>query len=105
MNTLEPGPDERFHRSGRLSFATSALSSLVYVLRVVIFAPLAIFEPVIRIVLAGTSVVGLTACLFYKIAERPGVHHHVPYAGMIIISLAAAVLLVLYYKLMRWLAP
>jgi hypothetical protein len=42
--------------------------------------------------------------LFYKLWDPMGVHH-VHYGVLITVSLGSGVLLVLYYKLMRWLAP
>jgi hypothetical protein len=104
MNTLEPSSDEHFHRSTWVNVALAIVRGLLYFLRVVIFAPLAIFEPVIGTVLAAICFVGLSACLFYKLWDPMGVHH-VHYGVLISVSLGSGVLLVLYYKLMRWLAP
>lgn len=104
MNTLEPSSDERFHRSAWVNVVLSILRALLYALRVLIFAPLAIFEPVIGTVLAGVCFVGLSACLFYKLWDPMGVHH-IHYGVLITVSLSSGVLLILYYKLMRWLTP
>ena len=104
MSTLEPSSDEHFHRSTWVSVTLAILRGLLYFLRVVIFAPLAIFEPVIGTVLAAICFVGLGACLFYKLWDPMGVHH-VHYGVLITVSLGSGVLLVLYYKLIRWLAP
>lgn len=106
MNVVERPSDEHFHRSTWVNVVVSILRAILYTLRMVIFAPLAVFEPIIGTVLAGTCFVGLSACVFYKIADSTGVHHHhIPYGLLIGVSLSAGVLLVLYYKLMRWLAP
>lgn len=104
MNTLEPSSDKHFHRSTWVNVVLSILMALVYSLRVLLFVPLAIFEPVIGTVLAAICFVGLSACLFYKLWDPMGIHH-VHYGVLIAVSLSSGVLLVLYYKLMRWLAP
>jgi hypothetical protein len=104
MKTLGPSSDDHVQHSARVNVVVSILRAVVYALRLVIFAPLAIFEPVIRIILAGTCLVGLSACLFYKLADPSGAHH-VHYGVLITVSLVAAVTLALYYKFMRWLAP
>jgi hypothetical protein len=104
MDTFEPGSEAHFDRSPWLRVVGAILKGLLYFLRVVIFAPLAIFEPVIGTVLAGICFMGLCACLFFKVWDPAGVHH-VHYGVLITVSLSSGVLFVLYYKLMRWLAP
>jgi len=72
--------------------------------RLVIFGPLAILEPVINWVLSMGCLLGLLCCLLFKLEDTTGIHHF-HYGLMLGFSVSCAVLLTLYYVLMRALAP
>jgi hypothetical protein len=78
------------------------LGALWYPVRLALFAVLALFEPLIRIVLAGFAIGGVVAWFVFKeLAHAP----KFPSGTVLGLSVACAVLLVLYYMLMRWLRP
>ena len=78
------------------------LGALWYPLRLMLFSVLALFEPLIRIVLAGFAVGGFFAWFVFKeLAHAP----KFPTETVLGLSVGCAVLLVLYYMLMRWLRP
>lgn len=78
------------------------LGALWYPVRLALFSVLALFEPLIRFVLAGAAVGGFGAWFLFKVlAHAP----KFPTATVLGLSTAFAVLLVLYYMVMRWLRP
>jgi hypothetical protein len=83
-------------------FVLEVLGTLWYPVRLVLFAVLALFEPLIRIVLAGFALGGFFAWfVFEELAHAP----KFPTGTVLGLSVGCAVLLVLYYMLMRWLRP
>jgi hypothetical protein len=80
------------------------LKAAGYVVRLLIFAPLAVLEPVINRVLSIGCFLGLLCCLVFRLEDPTGVHH-LHYGLMLGFSIGCAVLLTLYYILMRAIAP
>jgi hypothetical protein len=102
VNTLYSRSEAASSRSAWGTAGLAVLRGVGHLLRLIVFAPLAILEPVIRVVLSTLAVLGFATCAFYKLA---GPAHHFPFGLMIGFSVGCSVLLVLYYMLMRALAP
>jgi hypothetical protein len=94
-------------RSGSLSDGAGEVARgifvvLAQVLRIAIFAVLSTLEPLVRVVLSLIAFGGFLMCGFYALVAP---HSHFPQPVMLSISAGAAVRLVLYFLLMRALAP
>jgi hypothetical protein len=104
MNTLERGSGDDLYRPTWAAIGWSILKAGGYVIRLVIFGPLAVLEPLINWVLSMGCVLGLLCCVVFKLEDTAGVHHF-HYGLMLSFSVGCAVLLTLYYILLRALAP
>ena len=82
--------------------AKRALPVFVGVLRVTIYAVLAVLRPVIVAALSGVTLVGLALCLFFATLV-PG--SHFPTGLVLILSVASASLIVVFYAVMEGLLP
>lgn len=91
--------------------ATSTIGTIVLVtlwgvaqaVRIVLFALLALFEPIVRWVLSISSLVCFLTCAFYALVSPPGLKF--PYVLGISLGVGCAVLLALYEILVRALEP
>ena len=99
MNT--PTTHAAFWRApSRLSQIT--LTFALHATRLTVFAVLAIFEPIIRVMLSLLAILTICVSLF----NRYVIHTtHFPFWLMMGLSAGCAVILILYYRLMRILAP
>jgi hypothetical protein len=79
-----------------------ALTLLAGALRVTLYAVLAVLRPFIVAGLSALTLVGLATTLFYGLFV-PG--SHFPTVVVLLMSVASAVLIVLFYALMEWLLP
>lgn len=104
MDTSERGSSGGYFRPTWIVVGHSALRGIGYLVRLVVFGPLAVLEPLINWVLSMGCVLGLLCCLLFKLEDTTGAHHF-PYGLMLGFSVGCAVLLTLYYILMRALAP
>ena len=82
--------------------AKRALPVLVSALRVALYAVLAVLRPVIVAALSGVTLVGLALCLFFATLV-PG--SHFPMGLVLILSVASASLIVVFYAVMEGLLP
>ena len=82
--------------------AKRTLPMLVGVLRVTLYAVLAVLRPVIVAALSGVTLVGLALCLFFATLV-PG--SHFPMGLVLILSVASASLIVVFYAVMEGLLP
>lgn len=80
-----------------------ALITVVQTLRLVLFAILALFEPVARWLLSLSSLVCFLTCGFYALVSPPGMVF--PYALGFTLGTGCAVFLALYELLLRALNP
>lgn len=104
MDTLERRSVGGQHRPLWIVLGQSALRAAGYLTRLVVFGPLAILEPVINWLLSMGCLLGLLCCLLFKLEDTTGIHHF-HYGLMLGFSISCAVLLTLYYVLVRALAP
>ena len=104
MNTLERGLDENLGRPAWVAVGLSILRGLGYVLRVMIFAPLAVLEPVVTRLLSAGCLLGLLCWVVFKLEDPTGAHH-LHYGLLFYFSIGCAAALILYHLLMRALAP
>jgi hypothetical protein len=73
-----------------------------YAMRLTAFAVLSTLEPVVQIVLSILALTGLATCVLYRfVLHAP----HFPLGRMLLLSVALAVLSVLYGLLVRGTAP
>ena len=79
-----------------------ALTVLAAAIRVVLYALLAVLRPFIVVALSALTLVGLAATLFYAVLV-PG--SHFPTGLVLVMSVASAVMIVLFYALMELLLP
>jgi hypothetical protein len=82
--------------------ARRALAGVSVALRVTLYAVLAVLRPLIVAALSALTLVGLAATLFYAVLV-PG--SHFPTGLVLIMSVASAVMIVLFYALMELLLP
>jgi hypothetical protein len=82
--------------------AKRALPVFVGALRVTLYAVLAVLRPVIVATLSGLTLVGLALCLFFA-TLAPG--SHFPMGLVLILSVASASLIVVFYAVMEGLLP
>lgn len=82
--------------------ARRALVVLAGALRVTLYAVLAVLRPFIVVGLSALTLVGLATTLFYTLLV-PG--SHFPTGIVLLMSVASAVLIVLFYALMELLLP
>jgi len=78
------------------------LTVLVAAIRVVLYAVLAVLRPFIVAGLSALTLVGLAASLFYALFVPAS---HFPVGLVLIMSVASAVSIVLFYALMEFLLP
>jgi hypothetical protein len=104
MATLERGSGYDQYQAAGIAIARSVIRAACYLVRMVIFGPLAVLEPVINRVLSVGCFLGLLCCLIFKLEDPAGVHH-LHYGLTLGFSIGCAVLLTLYYMLMRTIAP
>ena len=77
-------------------------SVTAYAIRLTAFAVLSTLEPVVRIVLSILALTGIATCVLYRfVLHAP----HFPLGRMLLLSIALAVLSVLYGLLVRATAP
>jgi hypothetical protein len=88
--------DSLKHGAGR------ALTVLVEALRVTLYAVLAVLRPFIVVTLSAATLVGLTLCLFFATLVQGS---HFPTGLILIVSVASAVMIVVFYALMELLLP
>jgi len=81
---------------------THALTVLIAAIRVVLYAVLAVLRPFIVAGLSALTLVGLAASLFYALLVPTS---HFPVGFVLIMSVASAVGIVLFYALMEFLLP
>jgi hypothetical protein len=79
-----------------------ALTVLIAAIRVVIYAVLAVLRPFIVAGLSALSLLGLAASLFYALVVPTS---HFPVGLVLIMSVASALSIVLFYALMEFLLP
>src|ERR1700722_13612762 len=79
-----------------------ALTVLVAAIREVLYGGLAVLRPFIGAALAALPFVGLAASLFYALLVPTS---HFPVGLVLIMSVASAVSIVLFYALMEFLLP
>jgi hypothetical protein len=82
--------------------ARRALAGVSVALRVTLYAVLAVLRPFIVVALSALTLVGLAATLFYAVLV-PG--SHFPTGLVLVMSVASAVMIVLFYALMELLLP
>jgi hypothetical protein len=82
--------------------AQRTLSVLVAAVRVSLYAVLAVLRPFIVVAFSAMTLVGLALCVFFA-ALVPG--SHFPTGLVLIVSVASAVMIVMYYALMELLLP
>lgn len=82
--------------------ALALLRIITRTVRLSLFSLLATLEPVVRIGLSLVATAGLLICALYRLA-LPG--SHFPLGSMLALSAGCSFLLVLYYLLLRALAP
>jgi hypothetical protein len=82
--------------------AKRALAVFVSALRVTLYAVLAVLRPLIVAALSGVTLVGLALCLFFATLV-PG--SHFPMGFVLILSVASASLIVVFYAVMEGLLP
>ena len=82
--------------------AAHGLTVLVAAIRVVLYAVLAVLRPFIVAGLSALTLVGLAASLFYALLVPTS---HFPIGLVLIMSVASAVSIVLFYALMEFLLP
>jgi hypothetical protein len=79
-----------------------ALPLVLNAVRMTVYAVLAVLRPFIVIILAATSMVGFGLCLFFGLLA-PGTHF--PMLMVLTLSVASAVLIVVFYAVMDLLLP
>jgi hypothetical protein len=82
--------------------AAHGLTALVAAIRVVLYAVLAVLRPFIVAGLSALTLVGLAASLFYALLVPMS---HFPVGLVLMMSVASAVSIVLFYALMEFLLP
>ena len=82
--------------------ARRALAILIAAVRVTLYAVLAVLRPFVVAGLSALALLGLAMSLFYALLV-PG--NHFPTALVLVMSVASAVLIVLFYALMELLLP
>ena len=82
--------------------AKRTLPAFVSVLRVTLYAVLAVLRPLIVAALSGVTLVGLALCLFFATLV-PG--SHFPMGLVLTLSVASASLIVVFYAIMEGLLP
>jgi hypothetical protein len=82
--------------------ALRALAGVSVALRVTLYAVLAVLRPFIVVALSALTLVGLAATLFYAVLV-PG--SHFPTGLVLVMSVASAAMIVLFYALMELLLP
>lgn len=83
------------------TLALAALWTVLSAVRLALITLLVILEPFVTIALMGIATLGVLTCLFYEFLIRAP---HFPFWLMLSFSLGSAMLLLLYYALMRVLA-
>lgn len=105
MDAIHASPSSRadsFEHRRRRQVVGDVLGAIWYPIRLVLFSVLALFEPLIRIVLAGIAIGGFFAWFVFRVlAHAP----KFPTSTVLIVSTGSAVALALYYMLIRWLRP
>lgn len=96
-----PTPARAANRLGTIGLVT--LWAVAQAVRVVLFALLAVFEPIVRWVLSLSSLACFLTCAFYALVSPPGLRF--PYALGIAVGLGCASLLAIYEMLIRALEP
>lgn len=102
MNALD-GPSQARAASRLGTFGLVTLWAVAQAARLVLFALLAVFEPMVRWVLSLSSLVCFMTCAFYALVSPPGLRF--PYALGIALGVACAGLLATYELLIRALEP
>jgi hypothetical protein len=102
MDTLERESGYGPYRPTGIVIGRAVLKGAGYLVRLLIFAPLAVLEPVINWVLSAGCLLGLLCCVVFRLADPTGVLH---YGLMLGFSIGCAVLLTVYYIFMRAIAP
>ena len=90
---------ERFVRH---PVARMVVGGAIYAVRLVLFSILAFLEPFVRVVLSLATLGALASCVIYHFSSHAT---HFPMAAMLMVSAGLPVILVLYYMLLRALAP
>jgi hypothetical protein len=86
----------------RASAGQGTASVALKAIRLTVFAILAVFEPIIRVALSLSALVGVSLAVFNRyVVYAP----HFPFWLAIGISTGCALGLAMYYKLMRFLTP
>jgi len=104
MDTLERSSESGHYQLRRNSVGGSVLRVACRFVGLLIFGPLAVLEPVINRVLSTGCLLGLLCCLVFEL-EDPAGAHHLHQGLMLGFGIGCAVLLALYYMLMRAVAP
>lgn len=102
MDAFHSSSSVRGERNTVSGVVFELLAALWYPVRLALFAVLALFEPLIRIVLAGFALGGFFAWFVFKELAHA---RSFPTETVLALSVGCAVLLVVYYMLMRWLRP
>lgn len=79
-----------------------AVSVLLVALRVTLYAVLAVLRPFIVIALSAMTLVGFALCLFYGLLVHGS---HFPTGLVLMMSVASALMIVVFYALMELLLP
>ncbi len=82
--------------------AKRALAAFVGALRVTLYAVLAVLRPFLVAALSGVTLVGLALCLFFSTLVHGS---HFPTGLVLILSVASASLIVVFYAFMELLLP
>jgi hypothetical protein len=82
--------------------AGRTLIVIVGALRVTLYAVLAVLRPFIVAALSATTLVGLTLCAFFATLVQGS---HFPTGLVLIVSVASALMIVVFYALMELLLP
>ena len=77
-----------------------ALTLIGNTLRLSAGTVLAVFEPVVRLVLSSLSLLGCSMAAFFALTQTA---HNAPILGMLLVSTSSLLILRVYYDLMRWL--
>jgi hypothetical protein len=104
MDVLERESDYGPYRPTRITVGRAVLKGTGYLVRLLIFAPLAALEPVINWILSMGCLLSLLCWVVFRIEDPTGVHH-LHYGLLLGFSIGCAVLLALYYIFMRAIEP
>jgi hypothetical protein len=102
MSAAFPEAPPNSPRSGKwMGAALLGLLWLIWqVVRIPAFAFLVILEPLVRFILAASALLLVLTALFYRAIGMP----HFPFWTMLALGIGSALLLALYYALMRLLS-